>query len=177
VKYLLKFTLLTAILLASSATLPAQRFISSPSYSFSGGAGYGGWGGYGYSDYGWSGNGWGYSFGGVDYGCCLHHPEEHPPFGTGYAHGDPEFIQSTFMEYEKALALGKEILEEQAKPQPSLGEIARQLRLRTRKYVPPPAPNSSASPATRSEKLSVIEDTQGSPILCRGAGTACRTSA
>jgi hypothetical protein len=137
-----KTVLLATLLLASASMLKAQRFIATPGY---GHGGYG-WGGYGTG--GWSGyGGWGYGFGvsGLsDYD--LHHPEQHPPFGVGFAHGDPDFIPSTFMDYNQALALGKKILEEQAKPQPSLGEIARQLRARPRSYVPPPAPLSQVSP-------------------------------
>jgi len=133
-----KIFLVTLLALACASTIRAQRFIANPSNGY-GGYGWGGWGGYGWG---------GYTFGnsGLD-GCCMHHPEEHPPFGVGFAHGDPEFIPSTFMDYDKALALGKKILEEQAKPQPSLGEIARQLRKQKKNYVPPPAPDPNVAPA------------------------------
>lgn len=141
-KPLSRFFLLAGLVLLTATALPAQHFVSGgSSYSYN----YGGSGGYGYSNSGWGGwggeiGGWGFGFSG------LHHPEEHAPFGVGSAHGDPDFIQSTFMDYNQAVELGKKILEEQAKPQPSLGEIARQLRALKKDYVPPPAPNSGATP-------------------------------
>jgi len=185
VKYLLKSCLLVVLLLGCAAALPAQRFISGPGVSSYGG--YGG-GGYGYSGYGWSDYGWGYNFGGWGFSdCCLHHPEEHPPFSVGFAHGDPDYVQSTFMDYNQALALGKRILEEQAKPQPSLGEIARRLRQHKRNYVPPPAPELSPTPnpepSSRGgalfyhESYTVVQDSDGRPILCRHSDTVCRNSA
>ena len=99
------------------------------------------------------------------------------------AHGDPEFIPSTFMDYNKALELGKRILEEQSKPQPSLGEIARQLRLGRRNYVPPPAPVLVSPPDSKRfvpaspEGYLVLQDIDGRPILCRTSGSSCRNSA
>ena len=122
-KYLLKFCLLAVLLLGFAATLPAQRFISGPAFSPYN-SGFGGVGGYGYSGYGGDDYGWGYDFGGLGFSDdCLHHPEEHPPFSVGFAHGDPDFIQSSYMDYNKALELGKKILEEQAKPQPSWARL------------------------------------------------------
>jgi hypothetical protein len=174
VKSLSRLFLLAGIVLLSATSLPAQHFISGGSApSFSGWGGYGGgFGGYGFGDYGW-----GYSYGGWGFGDCdLHRPQEHPPFGVGYGHGDPEFTQSTYMDYSKAVELGKKILEEQAKPQPSLGEIARQLRARARTYVPPPAPRSSAAPS-RPDSFVVIQDVQGRPILCRSSDATCRNTA
>ncbi len=182
-KYLLKFCSLAVLLLGYAATLPAQRFISGPAFSPYGG-GYGGVGGYGYSGYGWSDYGWGYDFGGLGYSDdCLHHPEEHPPFSVGFAHGDSDYVQSTYMDYKQALELGKKILEEQAKRQPSLGEIARNLRLRKKSYVPPPAPASTIEPSSkigapfRYESYVVVQQSDGRPILCRTSDTICRNSA
>ena len=182
-KYLLKFCLLAVLLLGFAATLPAQRFISGPAFSPYN-SGFGGVGGYGYSGYGWGDYGWGYDFGGLGFSDdCLHHPEEHPPFSVGFAHGDPDFIQSSYMDYNKALELGKKILEEQAKPQPSLGEIARRLRLAKRKYLPPPAPapdsppSSNVRPPSAYESYVVVQDSDGKPILCRSSDAVCRKSA
>jgi len=176
VKPLSRFLLLAGITLLTATALPAQRFVSGGSFSsLNCGGGFGGYGGYGYSNYGWGG--WGPDIGGWGFGFSdLHHPEEHAPFGVGFAHGDPDFIQSTFMDYDKAVELGKKILEEQAKPQPSLGEIARQLRARSRTYVPPPAPSSSVAPS-RPDSFTVIQDIHGKPILCRSTDTSCRNTA
>jgi hypothetical protein len=174
VKLFGRFLLIAGLALPTASALLAQRFVSSGSYSSFSGNGFGG--GYGYPNYGWASYGWGYGSIGFGYGdLCLQHPQEHPPFGVGYAHGDPDFIQSTFMDYEKALALGKKILEEQAKPQPSLGEIARQLRQRARSYVPAPAPRANAAPSGDFKKWQIIEDSHGTPILCR-AGNKCRSN-
>jgi hypothetical protein len=172
-KYVLKSSLLAALFLACCAALPAQRFISVGSFSsFNYGGGYGG---YGYSNYGWGGGygGWGF------YDSGLHHPEEHAPFGVGFAHGDPDFVPSTYMDYNKALELGEKILAEQSAPPPSLGEIARRLRKRARNYVPPPAPgpSSNAAPLSRPAKFIVLQDSDGRPILCRISNPACRNAA
>jgi len=166
VKYFSKSCLLAALLLIFSGSVPAQRFVSGGGFPSFGNGGFGG--GYGFGNYGWGNYGWDYGFGYSSSDFCLHHPQEHPPFGVESAHGDPDFIQSTFMDYDKALALGKKVLEEQAKPQPSLGEIARQLRQRARKYVPAPAPpRSGSAPASGEEKYLVIQDNQGNLLLCR----------
>ena len=175
-KYLLKSSLLAAVLLACCSVLPAQRFISGGSYSsFNYGGGYGGYGGYGYSNYGWGGGygGWG------NYDFSVHHPEEHAPFEVGIAHGDPDFVPSTYMDYNKALELGEKILAEQAAPAPSLGEVARRLRKPTRNYVPPPAPapTSKAAPIPSPEKFIVLQESDGRPILCRSSDAACRNAA
>lgn len=168
-----RFLLIAGLALPTASTLFAQHFVSSGSYSAFSGNGFGG--GYGYPNYGWGSYGWGYGSIGFGYGdLCLHHPQEHPPFGVGYAHGDPDFVQSTFMDYENALALGKRILEEQTRPQPSLGEIARQLRRRSRSYIPAPASRANSASADDSKKLHIIEDSHGTLILCR-AGNKCRS--
>lgn len=177
-KSLSRLLLLAGLILFTATSLPAQRFISggaAPSFSGGGGfgGGFGGYGGYGYGDFGS-----GYGFGGLGFGDCdLHRPQEHPPFGVSAAHGDPDFIQSTYMDYNKAVELGNKILEEQARPQPSLGEIARQLRARrSRTYVPPPAPGSGAA-HSRPDSFVVIQDIHGKPVLCRSTDTACHNAA
>lgn len=47
-----------------------------------------------------------------------------------YVHGDASFVPSQYMDFEQALALGKQMLEQHANPpaQPSLGTIAASLR-------------------------------------------------
>lgn len=81
------------------------------------------------------------------------------------AHGDANFVPSQYMEYDQAVALGKRILEEQAAPKPSLGDIARSFRLR--------ASQSVKRPGT----LVLLQDNQGKLLICRGSSTNCRTSA
>lgn len=139
-----------AFALALALPACAQHFVSGPSGpSYSGGFGYGGgWGGYGsgYADAPWS-NGYGYtgydSWGYLSGG--IRPPQEHAPFAVSYAHGDSDFVPSQYMDWEAAVALGKQILAQQAAPQVPLGEIARQLR---RKHpVPPPASSPTQFPA------------------------------
>jgi hypothetical protein len=95
----------------------------------------------------------------------LRHPEEHAPFGVGYAHGDSDFRPSKFMEYNEALELGKQILEEQQAPKPALGDIVRRLHLRP----------SQSSPKAGS--LILLQDNQGRLLVCRGTSANCRTMA
>ena len=127
-KSLIRFLVLAGFLLVSATALPAQRFVSG---GFSSGylGGYSGYGGYGDSIYGWGG--W-FGIWGSGLGYCnfnLHHPEEHAPFGVDYAHGDSDFRQSEYMDFDQAVALGKKILAEQAAPKPSLGDIVRTMHL------------------------------------------------
>ena len=159
-KFLSRFLTLAGFLFLSATTLPAQHFVSS---GFSSGyfGSYSGYGGYGYSSYG-SGSdfgGWCFS----DFG--LHHPEEHAPFGVGSAHGDADFQQSEYMDFDQAVALGKKILAEQAAPKPSLGDIVRKMHL-----------HPSISPA-KTGQLMLLQDNEGRLLICRGSSTNCRTSA
>src|SRR5215472_1352482 len=80
------------------------------------------------------------------------------------------------MDYNKAVELGNKLLEEETKAQPSLGEIARQLRASRRNYVPPSASSSSKRPP-RSDSFVVIEDVRGKPVLCRSTDATCRNAA
>ena len=156
-KSLSRMLILAGMVLASASALPAQHFVSS---GFSTGywGGYSGYGGYGY--------GWGSGFGGWSFSdFSLHHPEEHAPFGVGYAHGDSDFQSSKFMEYNEALELGKKILEDQQAPKPSLGDIVRRLHLR---------PSQSSSKAG---SLILLQDNQGRLLVCRGTSANCRTMA
>jgi len=83
----------------------------------------------------------------------------------GYAHGEPDAVPSTYMEYEQALALGKRMLEEQShamiEVQPSLGEIARELR------------QASGSPSPSGRVVSATQDGNGQLVICRESGR-CR---
>jgi hypothetical protein len=162
-KSLSRFLVLAAILLASAAALPAQRFVSSGfSSGYSGGyyGGYSGYGGYGDYSYGWGSDFGGWGFGGFG----LHHPEEHAPFGVGYAHGDSDFQQSEFMDFDQAVVLGKRILAEQAAPQPSLGDIVRKMHL-----------HPSISPA-KTGSVVLLQDNDGRLLVCRTSDTNCRNT-
>jgi hypothetical protein len=155
-KALNRFLVLAGFVLVSAAALPAQRFVTggfSPG-SFGGFSGYGGYGDFGY--------GWGSNFGGWSFsGFCLHHPEEHAPFGVGYAHGDSDFQQSEYMDFDQAVALGKKMLAEQSAPKPSLGDIVRSLHLRP-----------SSSPA-RTGPLILLQDNDGKLFACRTTDPNC----
>ncbi|HXC48725.1 MAG TPA: hypothetical protein VNU20_10560 [Candidatus Sulfotelmatobacter sp.] len=162
-KSLSRFLILAGFFLVATTTLPAQRFISSGfSSGYLGGySGYGGYGGYGDYSYGWGSDFGGCCFGGFS----LHHPEEHAPFGVGYAHGDSDFQQSEFMDFDQAVALGKKILAEQAAPKPSLGDIVRSMHLHP--SVPP----------AKSGNLVLFQDNQGKLSVCRTSDTNCRSTA
>ncbi|HEV3420753.1 MAG TPA: hypothetical protein VG075_10650 [Candidatus Acidoferrum sp.] len=158
-KSLSRFLVLAAIFLVSASALRAQRFVSG---GFSSGyfGGYSGYGGYGDSGYGWGGEfgGWGF------YDSGLHHPEEHAPFSVGFAHGDSDFQQSEFMDFDQAVVLGKKILAQQAAPKPSLGDIVRSMHL-----------HPSVSRA-KTGTLMLLQDNQGKPLVCRTTDTNCRNT-
>jgi hypothetical protein len=158
-KSLSRFLVLAAIFLASATALPAQRFISR---GFSSGyfGGYSGYGGYGDSGYGWGNDFGGWSF--SDF--SAHHPEEHAPFGVGYAHGDSGFQQSEYMDFDQAVALGKRILAEQAAPKPSLGDIVRSMHLHPR-ILP-----------AKTGPLVLLQDNEGKLLVCRTSDACCRNT-
>jgi hypothetical protein len=146
-----------AFFFLSATASSAQHFISTGFSS-------GNWGGYsGYSGYGDFSYGWGSNLGGwYSSGFYLHHPEEHVPFGVGYAHGDDDFRQSEFMDFDQAVALGKKILAEQAAPKPSLGDIVRSMHLHPR-----------ISPA-KAGPLMLLQDNDGKLFACRTSDPNCR---
>jgi hypothetical protein len=120
---LLKFFFVGLVFLSFAAVTPAQKYIAHVSGPVSSRVGRG-W------DQPWGG-GWGYSW----YG----HRHRRGGYGSGYseepeigyAHGDSDWVPSVYMDYDKALALGKEQLEQQGQPPASerpLGDIARELR-------------------------------------------------
>jgi hypothetical protein len=158
-KSLSRFVILAWFILVSATALPAQHFVSG---GFSSGyfGGYSGYGGYGDSSYGWGTDlgGWCFS----DF--ALHHPEEHAPFGVGYAHGDTDFQQSEYMDFDRAVALGKKVLAEQAAPKPSLGDIVRSMHLHPR-----------IAPA-KGSPLVLLQDNKGKLLVCRASDTNCRNS-
>jgi len=163
-KPLSRFFILAGIVLVSATALPAQRFISSGFSSGNWGGyfgGYSGYGGYGDYSYGWSSDFGGWCFGGFS----LHHPEEHAPFGVGYAHGDSDFRQSEFMDFDRAVALGKKILAQQVAPKPSLGDIVRSMHLH-----PAIAPANTGT-------LMLLQDNNGKLFACRSSDTNCRNTA
>jgi hypothetical protein len=122
--------LLFLLLFAASAQAQHTHSFSSGS-SINPGGGYGGgysggWDGYGAGGYGY-GSGGSQHHGGLQY---------EPPreFSSGYVTNDGPYIPSTFMNYDDALALGKQQLaaaaavSAQADTGPSLGDVARACR-------------------------------------------------
>jgi len=153
---------LGAFLLTLASVCPAQKFIahvSTPTqYGYQGGNGYGYGPGYdaGYSYYPQQHH---YNHGGYRSSAPRFEPT------IGYAHGEAEAVPSRYMDYEQALALGKRMLEEEshpkaAAPEPSLGEIARQLR-------------TASGAAVREGKVSAIQDGNGQLVICH-EDSGCR---
>lgn len=172
-KPLHRILILASLALLSAAALPAQHFISGGGSSGFSGFGGGFNGGYGYA-YGSPYAGWGLgggfydSFGGWggDVFGGLHHPEEHAPFGVVMAHGDADFQPSQYMDYDKAVALGKKILEEEAAPKPSLGDIARSLR----------ASRHVTQTQVKPELLATKQDNHGKLPVCQSGSDKCRST-
>jgi len=157
-----RFLLLGFFLLAVAASTPAQKYfghVSSPSQSGFNPAGpgqaYGNGGydsGYGYASYGYHSEHGHRSRGGYRSSTALEP-------GIGYAHGEDTAIASTYMEYDQDLALGKQMLEAEAHPtavqaQPSLGEIARELR------------QGSSNPTSNGKTLTATQDGNGQLVIC-----------
>jgi hypothetical protein len=157
-----RILILAGMVLVSASAVPAQHLVSSGFSSgywggYSGFAGHGGYGDFGY--------GWGSGIGGwcfSDFG--LRHPEEHAPFGVGYAHGDSDFQQSEYMDFDQAVALGKKMLAQQAEPKPSLGDIVRKMRL-----------HPKISPAMTGPLL-LWQDNNGKLFACRTTDPNCRNT-
>lgn len=194
-KPLHRILLVIAVALFSAARLPAQHAASGAPCPPRIGGGYGGnynYGGVGVGSYAYaspySGLGGGYSFdsfggwGFADFG-PIHHPQEHAPFTTVAAHGDADFEPSQYMDYDKALELGKKILEQQAAPQPSLGDIARSLRANRHVSEVTTTPGGSEAATPGNSKvtavpgnMAIVRDTSGSVHLCHGTSDSCRTT-
>jgi hypothetical protein len=117
----MKSTLFLAALLLLANTAQAQHHHQSPDTA----------GSQGFSNNGWSG----ISGGGPEYGSDIRalRYEQPADLKVGYAKNDGPFVPSTFMNYDEALALGRQQLaaaQEYAKNEGagSLGEIARAYR-------------------------------------------------
>lgn len=111
-----------------------------------------------------SNSGWGSDYPSQPYYSSHHRYYEcataNSQYVIGYAHGDSNFVPSVYMDYDKALALGKRMLEEQSTPQsqtppPSLGDIARALRH-----------NSSVLQASASTPVSALQGNRGQLLIC-----------
>jgi hypothetical protein len=121
----------------------------------------GGTSGYGYGQGGWGG-GWGpSSFGSHGRRVAYEHPRE---YSIGYARNDGPFIPSTYMNYEDALALGREQLaaaEKAARGETEipLGDIARAYR-------------AGKVPTLRLQSR-VLQDNSGNLQICNLNGNNC----
>lgn len=82
----------------------------------------------------------------------------------GYAHGDSDFQQSEYMDFDQAVALGRKMLAEQAEPKPSLGDIVRKMRL-----------HPKISPAMTGPLL-LWQDNNGKLFACRTTDPNCRNT-
>jgi hypothetical protein len=88
---------------------------------------------------------------------------------NGYAHGDADFVASTYMDYDAAVALGKEILAKQQSgmttgqtdPSVSVAQAARELKL---KAAIPEGPNC----------LILDQDDSGKLVVCTDGTSSCR---
>ena len=120
----MKPSLLFCALLIFASAAQAQH---SHSHAFNGGSR----SGYGYGQGGWD-SGWGSnSFGSRGRRVVYEDPRE---YSIGYAKNDEPFVPSTYMNYEDALALGRQQLADAEKTEPgdsgpSLGECARAYRV------------------------------------------------
>lgn len=126
------------------------------------GGGYsGGWDGYGAGGYG---SGYGYGNGGTHHqgGLRYEPPRE---YSTGYVTNDGPSVPSTFMNYDEALALGKQQLAAAAKGAPSeagpsLGDVARAYRIARSAIQAPPG--------------LALQDNSGRLHICNRNGENCR---
>jgi hypothetical protein len=154
--------LLFSLLFAASAQGQHSHSFSSGS-SINQGGGYGG----GYSG-GWDGSGaggYGYGTGGSHHhggGLRYEAPRE---FSTGYVTNDGPYVPSTFMNYNEALALGKQQLAAaahpaQTDPVPSLGDVARAYR--------------TGRNSTQASPTLALQDNSGKLHICNPNGDNCR---
>jgi hypothetical protein len=137
---LLKFFLFGLFLLSFAAVTPAQKFIAHVSTPEQ------------HRSRSWSEpwGGWNQSWGGF-----RHHTRSYSFFDLeptiGYAHGDSDWVPSVYMDYDKAVALGKELLDQQSQPHsdPPLGDIARKLRESASQETPGGKPLSVTQESNR----------------------------
>jgi hypothetical protein len=164
------FLLLTVLLLYGACAQAQHVHVSSTSTNLANGSGFGSWGGWdgygtgGYGAGGYSSAGYGYGAGGFHHHAGLRYE---PPreFSTGYFTNDGPYIPSTFMNYEDALALGRQQLAAAANPAqtdagPSLGDVARAYRIARRSTQAPPA--------------LALQDNSGRLHICSLNGDNCR---
>jgi hypothetical protein len=162
---LLRFLFAAFLLLLLGSRAPAQRitFHGAPVAPNSGN-------GNGFHHDRNNNSGWADEYPQPYYSSHHHHYEgatANSEYVIGYAHGDANFVPSVYMDYDKALALGRRILEEQSKPQPqapppSLGDVARALRQ-----------TKSDSPASASPSVSALQDNRGQLLICRVDVASC----
>jgi hypothetical protein len=155
-------SILFLLLFAASAEAQRSRSFSSAS-SINQGGGYsggysGGWDGYGAGGYGYGTGGSHHHGGGLHYEA----PRE---FSTGYVTNDGPYVPSIFMNYNEALALGKQQLAAAANPAPtdpgpSLGDVAR-------------AHRTARNPTQASPTLA-LQDSSGRLQICSRNGDNCR---
>ena len=165
-----RFLLLGSFFLLTATTLPAQHFVavvSSPSTGgFYGNSGNSGWApGPQEMTSDWSDQAY------SDNGSVSLSPPTEP--GYGYAHGDDSFVPSEYMDYNKALALGKELLAQQVAPEqtpakpsqaePAFADVVRSLGL-----------HANLAPGD-SQGLIFRQDTHGNLVLCDDSTSRCRT--
>ncbi len=124
-RHFLRHLLFGCFSLVFAALSPAQKYIAHVStpqtYGYQRGGSQQSWSG-GYSS--WGGGGHRHDWGSRSRSSGYAEPQ------IGYAHGDPDSVPGTYMDYDKALALGREMQEQRsaASTEPSLGDVARALR-------------------------------------------------
>lgn len=148
----MKSTLFLAALLLFVSTAQAQHHHQGPDTT----------GGRGFSNNGWSG----ISGGGIERGADIRalRYEQPADLKVGYAKNDGPFVPSTFMNYDDALALGRQLLaaaQESAKNAGagSLGEIARAYR--------------AVKDPTLKLQARVLQDNSGNLEVCNLNGNNC----
>lgn len=148
----MKSSLFLAAVLLLASTAQAQHHHQSPVATDS----------QGFSNNGWSG----ISGGGIEYGSDIRalRYEQPADLKVGYARNDGPFVPSTFMNYDEALALGRQQLaaaQEYAKSEgaASLGEIARTYR--------------TTKVPTLKLQARVLQDNSGNLEVCNLNGNNC----
>jgi hypothetical protein len=119
--------------------------------------------------YNWSGGGYGGGYGG--YGGSLSSGSGRPvrwepprEFLVGYARNDGEFVPSTFMDYDDAVALGKQILAEQAADQSENPKFSVAAAARA---------NRAVKVTTMRLRSRVAQDGDGRLVICNLNGNDC----
>jgi hypothetical protein len=79
----------------------------------------------------------------------------------GYATGDKHFVASQYMDYNKALELGKKILAQQSAPKPASTDVVAEV------------PRQAPTKPTDSKNIVVEQDNDGKLLECKGTGSTC----